>query len=285
MKRLLSLTLVLIILISCVGCGKNEPVNTDTPSTTESTTVESTTETTTETTIEETTTETTTEKKIETTTKKKTETITNKQETTTKKTQSTNKSNSRSARTKAEMLALTNLTVSDLKYYDSIGLGEYVEWAFFPNVPDDLREESAFPPGFVFTSFDKKVGWVKENYYLYHGKLCYIDTTNEYEEIKSKNTWTDEDFQQNVEDAKNYKCPYCNDHNCCSLEYIAMTNGVVYNVGSTDKICPEVAAERARCDLCGKIIVDVEDNRWYTQPDKYCDDMCEWGFSHAGEAG
>lgn len=97
MRKLLSVFLILTLLFSCVACGKNEPINTDSTTTTESTT-ENTTESTTknESTTESesaTSTETSTiaAQKEETTKKNNTTTTTKTKETTTKKAETTTK--------------------------------------------------------------------------------------------------------------------------------------------------------------------------------------------------
>ena len=102
MKKFLSLILVLTLMFSCVACGKSEPVNTDSTTTTESTT-ENTTE---STTVEESTTENVSEEESttvveesttkvqneeETTKKNDTTTTTKPKETTTKKAETTTK--------------------------------------------------------------------------------------------------------------------------------------------------------------------------------------------------
>jgi predicted small lipoprotein YifL len=104
MKKILSSILVLILLFTCVACGKTEPTNADSTTTTESTTEsttkdESTTESVSEdestTVVEESTTkaqnEEETTKKNDTTTTNKSESTTKKTETTTKKTETTTK--------------------------------------------------------------------------------------------------------------------------------------------------------------------------------------------------
>lgn len=90
MKRFIALFMCFILLIFSVGCGKNEPVNTDQPSTTENNVFDNPFE-------DDTTTTTTTTTQPETTTKKdeptttKPETTTNKTEPTTKTTETTTK--------------------------------------------------------------------------------------------------------------------------------------------------------------------------------------------------
>ena len=112
MKKFLSAFLVLVLLFTCVACGKTDSANTDSTNTTESTTENKTESTTNHTTDGETTTEYVSEsesttlveesttkaqseeettKKNNTTTTKKNETTTKKQETTTKKTETTTK--------------------------------------------------------------------------------------------------------------------------------------------------------------------------------------------------
>ncbi len=93
MKKLLSIFLVLILLFSCVACGKTEPTNTNSTTTTQVTT-ESTTESTTDDkpTTGESTTETTT-KEEGTTKAESVTTTTKKEESTTKKVPSTTKKN------------------------------------------------------------------------------------------------------------------------------------------------------------------------------------------------
>lgn len=281
-----SLLIAVFVVVGIVVSSRNnnnvesttKPTETTTQSTTESTN-ENTTESTTETTT--TNTENTTKKVVESI---KAETTTKQTETTTKKkVEKTNKGNSRPAKTKAELLALTNLTTEDLKYYDSIGLGEY-EWGFYFNWSDRPADLEIPCDIFNFVSVDKKYGKVKESYYLYRGKLHYKQTDTEYEEIKNQKYWTDEDFEKNVEVMKTYKCPYCNDRNCCSFKFVAMANGIIYDISGTEKVCPAIKAEKVKCPHgCGRILVEAQDDRWLTEPDKYCDGACHLNFGYAGE--
>lgn len=79
----------------------------------------------------------------------------------------------------------------------------------------------------------------------------------------------------------NYKCEYCGDHNCPSITYEKNRLGdtVVYLGTNKDK-CPAIKAEKIKCpNNCGRILVAVTDERWYTESDKYCDGSCHLSFS------
>lgn len=81
------------------------------------------------------------------------------------------------------------------------------------------------------------------------------------------------EYWKKVEKHKNYKCPYCGSSSCQSIAHNYDALGNPYSdYYNNQKPCPVFAAGKAKCPNCGKILVD--DNRWLTEPDKYCDGFC-----------
>lgn len=90
---------------------------------------------------------------------------------------------------------------------------------------------------------------------------------------------TEAEYKAYLANVPNYKCKYCGDHNCPSITYEKNRIGDTV-VGIIDEYkCPAIKAEKVKCDVCGKILVDVGDDRFYNQPDKYCDGWCDFGFN------
>ena len=88
---------------------------------------------------------------------------------------------------------------------------------------------------------------------------------------------TEAEYKAYVKNIPNYKCKWCGDHNCPSITYGPNRIGDIV-VTSLDKSkCPAIKAEKIKCPQgCGRILVD--DDRWFTQPDKYCDGTCHLNF-------
>ena len=89
---------------------------------------------------------------------------------------------------------------------------------------------------------------------------------------------TEAEYKAYLANVPNYKCEYCGDHNCPSITYKKNRIGdtIIYLGDNMDK-CPAIKAEKIKCpNGCGRILVD--DNRWFTEPDKYCDGGCHLSF-------
>lgn len=82
------------------------------------------------------------------------------------------------------------------------------------------------------------------------------------------------EYWKKVEGHKNYKCPYCGSASCPSIAHNYDVLGNPYsNYYDNNHPCPVYAAGKAKCPSCGKTLVD--DNRWYTDPEHYCDGFCQ----------
>lgn len=110
-------------------------------------------------------------------------------------------------------------------------------------------------------------------------------TTNSDDLWLKKDVWsevgckTEEEYEAYLATVPNYKCPYCGDHNCPSITYETNRLGDTV-VGIIDESkCPAIKAEKIKCSICGKTLVDISDERWRTKPDKYCNGYCDFGFS------
>ena len=90
---------------------------------------------------------------------------------------------------------------------------------------------------------------------------------------------TEAEYKTYVKNIPNYKCEYCGDHNCPAITYGPNRIGdIVVTRFETGK-CPAIKAEKVKCPQgCGRILVDVDDDRWYTDPDHYCHGGCHINF-------
>ena len=84
--------------------------------------------------------------------------------------------------------------------------------------------------------------------------------------------WTEERYAAQIEKIKNWKCNYCNMHNCKSLVYEVDTNGDAYGVNVNEWNCPVYSSETHYCPYCGKILCEWEDANHPS--DKYCMGGC-----------
>lgn len=87
----------------------------------------------------------------------------------------------------------------------------------------------------------------------------------------------EEGYKKHLEEVKNYKCQYCGDHNCPSLEYGTDLLGNPGMPTQWEERCPAIKAETLKCERCGKILSTVDKDR--AEPDKYCSGNCHISFS------
>ena len=85
-----------------------------------------------------------------------------------------------------------------------------------------------------------------------------------------------EGYEAHLEEVRNCKCSTCGKHDCPSLEYGTDLLGNPGWPSISPEKCPAIINGTAKCPHCGKIL--VEDNRWQTEPDKYCDGKCNINF-------
>ena len=85
-----------------------------------------------------------------------------------------------------------------------------------------------------------------------------------------------EGYEAHLEEVRNYKCSTCGKHDCPSLEYGTDLLGNPKWPSISPEKCPAIINGTAKCPHCGKIL--VEDNRWQTEPDKYCRGTCHLNF-------
>ena len=85
-----------------------------------------------------------------------------------------------------------------------------------------------------------------------------------------------EGYEAHLKEVANYKCSSCGKHDCPSLEYGKDLLGNPDWPSIHSEKCPAIINETAKCPHCGKIL--VEDNRWQTEPDKYCRGTCHINF-------
>ena len=85
-----------------------------------------------------------------------------------------------------------------------------------------------------------------------------------------------EGYEAHLKEVKNYKCSSCGKHDCPSLEYGTDLLGNPDWPSIHSEKCPAIMNETAKCPHCGKTL--VEDNRWQTEPDKYCRGTCHISF-------
>lgn len=80
---------------------------------------------------------------------------------------------------------------------------------------------------------------------------------------------TMDEYKAELERIKNYKCEWCNMHNCKSIMYYVDANGDAYGYTITRSKCPVWTSEEHKCPYCGKIVTD--DGALYdTDHNKYC---------------
>lgn len=87
-----------------------------------------------------------------------------------------------------------------------------------------------------------------------------------------------EGYEAHLEEVKNYKCSSCGKHDCPSLEYGEDLLGNPGWPSISPEKCPAIINGTAKCPHCGKIEVASSDDRWLTEPDKYCDGGCHLSF-------
>ena len=86
-----------------------------------------------------------------------------------------------------------------------------------------------------------------------------------------------EGYEAHLKEVANYKCNRCGKHNCPSLEYGKDLLGNPDWPSIWPEKCPAIINETAKCPHCGKTL--VADDRWLTEPNKYCDGACHLNFS------
>ena len=88
-----------------------------------------------------------------------------------------------------------------------------------------------------------------------------------------------EGYEAHLKEVANYKCSSCGKHDCPSLEY---GKDLLGNPGwpsiSPEKF-PAIINGTSKCPHCGKTEVASSDDRWFTEPDKYCNGSCHLSFS------
>ena len=87
-----------------------------------------------------------------------------------------------------------------------------------------------------------------------------------------------EGYEAHLEEVRNYKCDTCGKHDCPSLEYGTDLLGNPDLPGINPEKCPAIINGTAKCPYCGKTEVSSSDDRWLTEPDKYCDGKCNINF-------
>lgn len=86
-----------------------------------------------------------------------------------------------------------------------------------------------------------------------------------------------EGYEAHLKEVANYKCNRCGKHDCPSLEYGKDLLGNPDWPSIWPEKCPAIINETAKCPHCGKTL--VADDRWLTEPNKYCDGACHLNFS------
>ncbi len=79
----------------------------------------------------------------------------------------------------------------------------------------------------------------------------------------------DAEYQALVNKIANYKCPWCGDHNCPSIEYYKDGLGNYTRYGTNPDKCPEWSKGNVRCPTCGKIMTS-DFNKVLSDPNTYC---------------
>lgn len=87
-----------------------------------------------------------------------------------------------------------------------------------------------------------------------------------------------EGYEAHLKEVKNYKCSSCGKHDCPSLEYGKDLLGNPKLPVIWPEKCPAIINGTAKCPYCGKTEVSSSDDRWLTEPDKYCDGKCNINF-------
>ena len=87
-----------------------------------------------------------------------------------------------------------------------------------------------------------------------------------------------EGYEAHLEEVRNYKCSTCGKHDCPSLEYGTDLLGNPDGPVIWPEKCPAIINGTAKCPYCGKTKVSSSDDRWLTEPDKYCDGKCNINF-------
>ena len=195
-----------------------------------------------------------------------------------------NRSSKRQAKTKQELLALDGLTWDDLNYYEEKGMGSsgiYYDENNFDGVLDEYGARDI--QSFCFQSEDPTVGHVFEIYYLRNGRLSYVTTETELDNILERDNLTKDEFYQQVEDVKHYTCEYCGKHDCPVLNYRSMSTGLIYDVAPCGGpgFCSAVLEEKIKCPHCGKILMYSEDER-INDHEHYCSGGCHLSFGYSG---
>lgn len=87
-----------------------------------------------------------------------------------------------------------------------------------------------------------------------------------------------EGYEAHLEEVRNYKCSTCGKHDCPSLEYGTDLLGNPGWPSIHPEKCPAIINGTAKCEHCGKTLVSPSDDRWLTQPEKYCSGNCHINF-------
>lgn len=87
-----------------------------------------------------------------------------------------------------------------------------------------------------------------------------------------------EGYEAHLKEVANYKCSSCGKHDCPSLEYGKDLLGNPDWPSISSEKCPAIINGTAKCPYCGKTEVSSSDDRWLTEPDKYCDGKCNINF-------
>lgn len=88
-----------------------------------------------------------------------------------------------------------------------------------------------------------------------------------------------EGYEAHLKEVKNYKCSSCGKHDCPSLEYGTDLLGNPDWPSIWPEKCPAIINGTSKCPHCGKTEVASSDDRWLTEPDKYCNGSCHLSFS------
>lgn len=88
-----------------------------------------------------------------------------------------------------------------------------------------------------------------------------------------------EGYEAHLKEVANYKCSSCGKHDCPSLEYGKDLLGNPGWPSISPEKCPAIINGTSKCPHCGKTEVASSDDRWLTEPDKYCNGSCHLSFS------
>lgn len=102
--------------------------------------------------------------------------------------------------------------------------------------------------------------------------------TNKMQRAMQQHGVTNEDeYWKSVKQHEQYKCPNCGKSDCQSIGHNLDVLGNPYSdFYKNDTPCPLIQKGDAKCPHCGKTLVD--DDRWISDPDHYCDGMCNVQF-------